>query len=456
MESVLEVPDGFGETTVAELAELRKALEIGYTQPPTTSGDSLRVESLESTLKLITFQAQHAKLWNQIQKIDAYSTIEEYNRLTAYGSDQGGFVASGVLPEEDDSTYERASQKVKYIGTTRAVHHPATLVRTVPADLIAQETQNGTLWVIGKANQAMYFGNEDAIPLEWNGLIKQAIDGGCTVKDMAGAALAATDLEDAARIIADNYGIPSAMYSGQKPFSDFGATYGQYQRFAAPNVQPGVVGTPVTGYKSMAGVVDFNPDVFIRPGGTYLASASSPKAPNAPTAASNAATGTDSLFVAADAGNYYWKVSAINQYGESAPSAATTVQAVTATTHVVIDITDGGGAFPATAYKVYRSDKGGAATTCKYIGYLAPRTKSVGVYQATTAWTDLCYYRPDTVWGIMLDMTIQVVAFKQLAPMMKMNLATISPAIRWMQLLYGTPILYQPKKVVVFRNIKGS
>jgi hypothetical protein len=30
------------------------------------------------------------------------------------------------------------------------------------------------------------------------------------------------------------------------------------------------------------------------------------------------------------------------------------------------------------------------------------------------------------------------------------------PAIRWMQLLYGTPIVFAPKKNVVFKNIGVS
>jgi hypothetical protein len=54
-EQLLNNDDGFGEATMAELSELRKALEIGYQQPTTGVGfDALRVESLESTLKLLT------------------------------------------------------------------------------------------------------------------------------------------------------------------------------------------------------------------------------------------------------------------------------------------------------------------------------------------------------------------------------------------------------------------
>jgi hypothetical protein len=50
-------------------------------------------------------------------------------------------------------------------------------------------------------------------------------------------------------------------------------------------------------------------------------------------------------------------------------------------------------------------------------------------------------------------MTPQVLTFKQLAPMMKMDLAVIEPSIRWLQLLYGVMQLYAPKKWVQILNI---
>jgi hypothetical protein len=50
----------------------------------------------------------------------------------------------------------------------------------------------------------------------------------------------------------------------------------------------------------------------------------------------------------------------------------------------------------------------------------------------------------------------QVMAFKQLAPLMKLPLATISAAIRFMVLLYGVPILYANKKAVIIRNVGAS
>ena len=49
-----------------------------------------------------------------------------------------------------------------------------------------------------------------------------------------------------------------------------------------------------------------------------------------------------------------------------------------------------------------------------------------------------------------------VIEFKQLAPIMKMDLATLAPAYRWMILLYGVPVLYAPRKWMRFTNIKAN
>lgn len=445
--------EGFGISSMADLDELKKALDIGYSQPTTGQGfDALRVESLESTLKLLTFSQQHMKLWNLIPKLEAYSTVEEYNRLLEYGGDGGGFNTSGELPQEEDSTYERADQKVKFLGTTRSVTHPSTLVRTVPADMIAQETQNGALWLMGKINHALYYGNAAAVPVEWNSITSQIMEGSGHVIDLKGQPLTKEDIEAAAYLITENYGIPSQFFSNQKVFADFSDTYNQYQRFNAPGGASGVVGTPVTGVSTTSGVVNFQPDTFVKEGRAAPASATSLKAPNAPTLSlGSPGTVSGSVFEATDAGDYKWQVTAVNQYGESAPCTLSSAATLAAGQGVVLTITDGGGTIAATAYKIYRTEKDGSTAT--WTGKVVARSKSSGVYTSPTTWTDINEYRPNCFLGLMLDTSNQSLSFKQLSPMIKMNLAIISPAIRWMQLLYGTPIVYAPKKNVVFRNI---
>lgn len=205
---------------------------------------------------------------------------------------------------------------------------------------------------------------------------------------------------------------------------------------------------------TQAGDINFVSDVFVRKGGAAPASATSNKAPNAPTVSIGTPGGTGSKFVTADAGDYKYQITAVNQYGESAPTALSAAASITAGLSVTNTVTDGGGTFGATGYKIYRTDKTAVAGTCVFQVSL-PRAKVANVYQATTPFTDDNTYIQGTFAGVMLDMTAQALAFKQLSPLIKIPLATIAASIRWMQLLYGTPIVYAPKKHVVFRNIGG-
>lgn len=63
---------------------------------------------------------------------------------------------------------------------------------------------------------------------------------------------------------------------------------------------------------------------------------------------------------------------------------------------------------------------------------------------------------PNMYTAFMGQLSPEVITFKQLAPIMSMNLAQLGPVYRRMILLYGTPVLYAPRKWMRFRNIKAS
>lgn len=91
------------------------------------SGAPLKVESLEKTLKHITFRESDIRLWKDLPKKPAYNTVEEYNQQTSYGANRGGWNREGELPEEEDSIFVRRAQLVKYLGVTKSVTHQMTL-----------------------------------------------------------------------------------------------------------------------------------------------------------------------------------------------------------------------------------------------------------------------------------------------------------------------------------------
>ena len=211
-----------GFTSMRDVEELNKALSAGSDNPPLTGGGALRVESLEASLKVLTHQAKHCALWQRVPKLPAYSTVEEYNQLTAVGGESGAFLPEGTLPETVDSTYNRQTSLVKFLGTTRNVSHPMTLVRTNIGDVMAQENTNGILWILKNLEWGMFNGDADMCYLggatdsthregvEFNGLPKQ-IDS-ASVIDMKGAPLSEGAFSLAAQMVASNYGTPSDAF----------------------------------------------------------------------------------------------------------------------------------------------------------------------------------------------------------------------------------------------------
>ena len=102
-------------------------------------------------------------------------------------------------------------------------------------------------------------------------------------------------------------------------------------------------------------------------------------------------------------------------------------------------------------FNIYRSEKDGTQLF-KVAEVPAASVAASGV----TTHADKVATIANTYTAFMGEMTPDVIAFKQLAPIMKMNLATLGPCIRWMILLYGVPVLYAPKKWMKFVNIKAS
>ena len=155
-----------------EAGDITGMQTVGRTDVP---GATLKVEDLESTLKVLTFKESDIKLWKKISKLPAYNTVEEYNQQVEYGSDGHSFVNEGGLPEDDSPIYRRQAELVKFLGTTRSVSHPMQLVSTMVGNLIETEVKNGTLKILRDADRALWNADSDVIPQEFNGYKKQQI-----------------------------------------------------------------------------------------------------------------------------------------------------------------------------------------------------------------------------------------------------------------------------------------
>lgn len=454
--------DGFGATTQEDVNDLNKALTAGQEQnpPAVAAGDgfALRVESLESTLKVTTYKMSHIKLWKNIPKIAAYNTVEEHNELSSYGNNlDNGFVDEGDLPQENSSTYERKFAVVKYMGTTRTVSHVMSMVKPAHGDVVAQETINGTMDLLQMVERALFYGDSSLSALQFDGFEKLITDNSpaTNVIDLRGLPLSQDILDDACLTVSDapNYGTPTHLHINPKVHADLSKTFYPKERhdtFAA--TKNGMVGNAIRGFVSPAGDVMFEPNTFITDGGGPSATASGPAStrPGTPTISTSVTTPADgsSQFAADDAGDYYMEVVAVNRYGRSA-KVAVDASAITVASgdKITFGVTPGGST-TVDYYEVYRTLKGGADGT--------ERSVLKVVNAAGTGETVISEYNANIPYassGFLFQQNLESLSLKQLAPMIKIPLATIDARMRWMQLLYLVPVLYAPGKNVLLKNI---
>ena len=468
--------NGFGGASMESVDSLNKALQAGsITGRETTdmmdaSGAALKVESLEKTLKHLTFRENDIKFWKDISKKPAYNTVEEFNQQTSYGNDRGGFNAEGELPEEEDSVYVRRAQLVKYLGVTKSVTHQMTLVNNTIGNIMQKTIKDGTLWILRKLDQSLFFGNEKLVNLEFNGFLAQqeqsdswqdrnAYLNSEHVIDMRGKSLSEDAIESGANSIVESYGLATQLYTAPSVLSGFVKQfYGN--KFIMPNTQAlqnGIMGQRVQQFESQFGPIGLNQDIFFKkkPAKTAQSEATSDKAPNVPaiTVEAVGAGAANSKWDSDFAGNVTYAVAAFNRYGESKLVIASAPTAVVANGAADITITDGGGTHKASAYRIYRSETGKTGTYYP-IFEVSVDDVSRGLDGAATGKVrDLNRFIPNCDQAIVLQFDNEVIEFAQLAPLMKMDLALLSPAYRFMILLYGTPLLYAPKKMIRIINI---
>jgi hypothetical protein len=447
---------GFGAHDAEELANLQKALSSGSPGrggSPAGTGSPLRVESLEATLKTVTFKLENIKFWRAVPKKRAYNIAEEYNVLSSYGADSSPFFIEGGTARAEDAYYERKWGIVKYLGSLRVITHPMLLVRAAHGNQLAREILNGTTWTLGRMEPALFSASSSINSLQFDGLQKQIEDNATAahIIDLRGGPITEEVVELSSQTVADNYGQMQVIFGGTRALSDLAKSVYPKERVNLPAPQDGVLGTPVTHFASQNGLVRLEPDVFLRPGGAPPTGAISgaPAAPAAPTSAS--AVGA-SLWTATPA--IYYSVSAVGEDGaESLVTAVVAPVAIADAAHFVnLTITRVVGTISAYSYRIYRGTVADT-TTHRFMIEVADATPGL-VGAATQVVADKNYDLPGTskAFGCFLDPE-QGMAFKQLAPLMKLNLATLGASLRFMVLLYGVLVVYSPNKQILIKNI---
>lgn len=463
---------GFGASTPHEVDELHKALSVGYEYSTTlpasfTGAAALQVESLDKTLRLVTYQMKNLLLWQDIPKQQAFNTVEEYNTQNSYGESIPAFFTMGNAPSAADSGYDRSTLLIKYIGTQKQINHNVMLVRQAHGPIVQREIKSGAMWILGQTERALFSADSSINTLEFDGvdyLIRSrtatakyraqsfvgydgyADDANCIIDSrntsQSGSVLSEENLEEAGLIAANNFGMPTDLYLDTKAHSDFSRAFYAKERINALGSE-GKAGYVVRQFVSGAGAFNLKSGVFMRPRRTPLSVAVSATA--APTIA-NGATPADgsSEFISTDAGAYYYTCSSVYADGETVDTAGSTVT-VAAGDKVTFEINYTGSPL---YFNIFRSALAAAnATEVEYIGRVTPG--GTGVAHDF----DYNYYMPGLSKAYLLQVNEDNICFKQLLTMMKIDLALTDTAFKWMQLLYGSPLIFTPRKNVIIENI---
>lgn len=468
---------GFGSLPNFNQAEIMKALEAGYVS--STGGPALKVESLEASLKVLTHTSKHIKFFSNVNKSAAYSTVEEYNQLTSVGPNgRSPFLLEGELPTTTDSSYTRKTELVKFLGTVREVTHPATLVNAAHGPLVEQNNNEGILWLLEQIERNMFKGDAslsfDGESESWNGM--DALIDPASFLDLENDPMTESVIEEASQIIIDQFGFANEIYMGTKVKSNLTKTLQSRQRFPQPYAVQGRIGQSISHMETEGGDIALEGDVFLRKAAAPPASASHPNAPATPASITAASTATgagdfEKKVSGADF-EYFYVVTAANRFGESAPVAVgggdtMTAAEAAAGNELALTITNAGsiGSFAPEYFRVYRTEALASGSAAPALGSTVNGRPAYSLVlevatdsqtaSVTTSPSDVNFLLPNTSIAYLGQNDKSVLTMRQLAPLMKMDLAVLGPAYRWMLLYYGTPILFAPKKWIRIINIGG-
>lgn len=427
--------------------EMRKSLSTG-SNPALgfQDGSALIPQSLEMTLQVVSFKMKELKMWQRISKAPALAMFEEFDVLQQYGSDETMWMQEGGLPAEDGSIYSREVAQVKFLGTTRSVTHPMQMVRTITGvdPIIEREDMNGVMQILRNLETAFFYGDDRVNPLSIKGLLQQVQTAAPdNVIDLRGKPLTDKTLMDLDNASADRYGTLDTLFMSNKQKNNLSQILMQNKRLLLSEMGQdynlGVTASKFVGNNSEG--ISLESHQFIREGGAPPTTVAdlAPAAPGSITITPRAA-GVSEVSRFGEGATLTYEVHAINAKGEGlgVVSTPTAVDAGDVLDVVFPNVTG------AQFYRIYRKNNGGKMLKLTEVGRGA---------SANVTFTDLNQFIEGTSMAFALMTVEDAIKWKQLAPLMKLPLATLDTRTRWAILLYGAMMVYQPKKQFVCINV---
>lgn len=486
----VDLLDGISAQEVLKAMEAGSMTGMQYNNM-INNGGGLKVESLDSVLKILTNRLNQLVYYMEMPKHKIDNNVHQYNQLYKYGEEVGIFNTEGETPEETDSQYRRKSILTKYMGVTGQVTHPATLAKLAGnMNMYLKEVENKTILLQTIIDARLVDADSTCVPEQFDGFFRQHLlglnemDGGTVegktaeqlldtyfnspaVIDAQGQVLNDSLIQDAANVVVNVYnGYIDRIISNPIVFNNYVKQFHESKRVIVGmggSVTGATMGQSVNDVTTQFGKINIKNDRYFdeRKPITVGKQATSAKAPLTPE------QGIEIKVNAADiktnfgqhAGSYGYLVTAKNRYGESAPLVISgSARAVTATESVEFGFTAGvGGAYQATSFVIYRTKKNAVlnANTEYYPIFEVPANQMATGYDGADAncVRDRNRIIAGTKSALVYYNDNQINEYLQFADTMKMDFAITAPSRRFAILNYGTPVYYQPAKIVRIVNI---
>lgn len=486
----IDLFDGLSSNDILKAMEAGSMTGMQYNNM-INNGGGLKVESLDPVLKILTNRLNQLVYYMEMPKQKIKQNVHQYNQLYKYGEDVSIFNTEGETPEETDSQYRRKSILTKYMGVTGQVTHPAMIAEYNSINnMYTQEVENKTILLQTLIDTALTSADSSCVDIEFDGVFRQhmlgvnEMDGGTAegktseqlldgyfnspaVIDAQNQVLNDKLIQDASNVVVNVYnGYIDRIISNPIVFNNYVQQFHESKRVIvglAASVTGATMGQSVNDVTTQFGKINIKNDRYfdvrkpIRAG----KSATSPKAPVTPVILKAPVTQTDTKAnFGRHAGTYGYLVTAKNRYGESAPLniTPTGAQAVTATQSVEFGVTAGvGGAYAASSFVIYRTKKNAALNdaTEYFPIFEVPVSQMATGYDgaAKNCVRDRNRIIAGTKSALVYYNDNQINEYLQFSDTVKMDFAVTAPSRRFCILNYGTPVLYQPAKIVRIVNI---
>ena len=135
---------------------------------------AIRLESLEATLRSVVEREETFRLFRRLQPVPTFSSVAEWATQVGIGGDLADAFHSETSDIRGDAgQYKRNVLRIKYLMTRAEITLAALQQRTILGggdDLKARENVNATLRILRALEWALFQGDEDVVPTQFNGI----------------------------------------------------------------------------------------------------------------------------------------------------------------------------------------------------------------------------------------------------------------------------------------------